>query len=169
MYYNQLYHHGILGMHWGIRRYQPYPKGHKGGKEIGKAARKQARKERKGARINRRAEKKLSKYESKIQSQQKEANKHYQKAMKKTTSFFGSQKRVDKEMGRANDAQRVVNKLEFKGQKYYARKSKKLAKMGIDENPRVKQLGQKYIDSVNATSKTMYLTNMTGGSMKRRR
>lgn len=38
-YENELYHHGILGMHWGIRRYQPYRKGDKvkGGKEIGKA------------------------------------------------------------------------------------------------------------------------------------
>lgn len=35
---NHLVHHGIKGMHWGIRRYQPYPKGHVGGKEIGEAA-----------------------------------------------------------------------------------------------------------------------------------
>lgn len=33
----ELYHHGILGMHWGIRRFQPYPKGYDGdGTFVGK-------------------------------------------------------------------------------------------------------------------------------------
>lgn len=40
----ELYHHGILGMHWGIRRYQPYPKGHKGGKFLGKIKQKHKQK-----------------------------------------------------------------------------------------------------------------------------
>ena len=31
---NEIYHHGVKGQKWGIRRYQPYPKG-KHGKFLG--------------------------------------------------------------------------------------------------------------------------------------
>lgn len=66
----ELMHYGVQGMHWGIRRYQPYPKSYTGiGKEIAEAKikRHNAIKEATLASMNRTsAAKKVAKYEVKL-------------------------------------------------------------------------------------------------------
>lgn len=60
---NELNHHGILGMKWGVRRFQRYPDGHKGGKEVGEAAKQKPRKPKK---IQKDIEKQVYDYYQKI-------------------------------------------------------------------------------------------------------
>lgn len=80
-YPNELYHHGILGMHWGIRRYQPYRKGDKvkGGKEVGEARRKATREE-------------------------KRAYKDAKKNLYKSAYILSNDKRYEREVGKISEA-----------------------------------------------------------------
>ena len=90
---NELMHYGILGMHWGIRRYQPYSttgprKGGKTGKEIGEAAKARARYVKEKAREYKlkRREKNIERYNRK-EAKRKEDNDYKRKIGKKPKDF----------------------------------------------------------------------------------
>ncbi len=99
---NELKHHGVLGMKWGIRRYQPYStvprKSGKGGKEIGEA-KEGSRKV--SNRVSEYAPEAANRYINSANIYGEKANKFYSKAEK--AYYSGNQKRYDKYLSKGSE------------------------------------------------------------------
>lgn len=148
-----LQHHGIKGMHWGIRRFQPYPKGHKGGKEVGEAGK--SKREKKKNKVERKIEKAYSKYDK----ERRTANALYAKG--DFNKFFSTlplpktfypaiyyKNRANKWYTKADKKMKKVIRLERNGAKYYKKMKKKFDKMDIAMSDDAKRKGEAFLNNM---------------------
>lgn len=165
IYSNELYHHGILGMKWGIRRFQPYPKGHKGGKEVGQATKVKQRDSTssKAEKLTSRTTKKFERIDSKIDKRQKVVDKKYAKAEKKSYSLFATQRGINKAFGKATQAQKRINRLEYQGSQYFQKKQKQFAKINVSMNSDLQKKGEEYLAAVRRNNSELYRTTIQRG------
>ena len=131
-YNKELYHYGVLGMKWGVRR-----------GNVSKAYEK--------------ASKKLDKLDAKVEKKQQKANKLSAKADRKIRSSFASDESTDIAVSKATGAQREVTKAIAKADKWYRKMDATFRDTDISLSEEQIAKGKGYMDQLNMRSQLKYM------------
>lgn len=128
---NELYHYGVLGMKWGVRK-NPQ-------------------------RAYERASKKLAKYDTKYQKKQAKANKTFAKADAKRYGLFGNEKKYQKIVTKANKKQYRANKVSQKGRTWYKKMENVMSSTSVPMAQNEITIGKRFIERNSSMAEMRYL------------
>ena len=131
-YNEELYHYGVLGMKWGVRRGRTQ-----------KAYEK--------------ASKKLKKLDDRVEKSMTVAGKKARKADRVMSKTSASDAKVIKKQRQAEQAQKNLSKDLKKAKKWFTAMEKTFADTDVKLTPEQKDLGKKYIDRINLRTELKYM------------
>ena len=176
----ELYHFGVMGMKWGVRKVRKYeaqnskalkngtgiivkkPDGSsqafdKKGVSYGYKAN-QAR-----AKLDAKATKKLNKLNARFEKKQAKADRKFDKAERKANSLFTSKRSAEKAFRKASKAQFKANKAALKGKKWYEQMEKSYKKANISMTKENQEIGKELVRQVRANARAMYAASYVRG------
>ena len=147
----ELMHYGIQGMHWGVRRYQPYPSGYNGdGKFVGGVTKKDQRQVYKALKRAKKRKHGLLEKESKYEIERNEAlkrnflgNKDLQRLKEKEDKAYKEHRRAETDFYKSELFSSSIDPT--KASKILEKKSKDLYRAQIEKKKAYSEFAEKFL------------------------
>lgn len=145
---NELLHYGVLGMKWGIRRYQPYPEGSKRGKYVPQVI--QRHRAKKLQKHYDKSKKKLSRFDTEQKEIEESVARRFVNAQKESVSPIKTNRSVKRAFDRVRSTEVEIKDLQLRGKDWFEQMEKSWGKINVELDSESKKIGQGYLDAVKS-------------------